>query len=233
MRQLINVRDLSTFQRFVRICAAHTAQLMNLSSLANDCGINHTTARAWLSVMEASYLIRFLQPHFSNFNKRLVKSPKLYFLDTGLASRLLGIQTVQQLALHPQCGALFETWVVGELFKARFNRALSSNLYFWRDHTGNEIDIIVEQSNRLIPIEVKSGQTVSSDFFKGLNYWQNMAGETAVSGAARTRRKTTASAKQSTGKSWLVYGGDQNQGRSSAEVVSWKHMEGLVAVVSK
>ncbi len=213
VRQLINVRDLHTFQRFVRICAAHTGQLVNLSSLANDCGINHVTAKAWLSVLEASYLITLLFPHFNNFNKRLVKSPKLYFLDTGLAASLLGIQTAQQLSLHPQRGALFETWVVSELLKSRFNQALSSNLYFWRDHIGNEVDILIEQSNRLIPIEVKSGQTFASDFLKGLNHWLTLAGKSA-------------------GKAWLVYGGSQKQTRQNVQIIPWKNIGDMVTSLS-
>jgi predicted AAA+ superfamily ATPase len=203
VRQLINVRDLNTFQRFVRMCAAHTGQMVNQSQLANDCGINHMTVKAWLSVLEASYLIVQLTPHFNNFNKRLVKSPKLYFIDTGLAACLLGIQTVEQLKAHPQRGALFETWVVSELLKARFSQALSSNLYFWRDHTGNEIDILIEQGNHLIPVEVKSGQTFAADFLKGLNRWLELAGNSA-------------------GKAWLVYGGSQSQTRQKVQVVSWK-----------
>jgi hypothetical protein len=209
VRQLINIRDLNTFQRFVRICAGNTGKLVNLSSLANGCGIDHSTARAWLSVLEASYLVVLLSPHFKNFNKRLVKSPKLYFLDTGLAARLLGIQTVEQLALHPERGALFESWVVTELLKARYNQALSSNLYFWRDHTGNEVDIIVEQHNRLIPIEVKSGQTIGSDFLKGLNHWLQLAGD-------------------SSGPGWLVYGGSQNQVRQNIQIVAWNNIGQLI-----
>jgi predicted AAA+ superfamily ATPase len=213
VRQLINIQDLSTFQRFVRICAAHTGQLVNLSGLANDCGINHMTAKAWLSVLEASYLIILLYPHFKNFNKRLVKSPKLYFLDTGLASYLLGLQTAEQLTLHPQRGALFETWVVSELLKARFDQGLSSNLYFWRDHIGNEIDILVEQANRLIPIEVKSGQTFASDFLKGLKHWLQLAGRSAD-------------------KAWLVYGGNENQTLHNIKIVSWQHIKDLVTALN-
>lgn len=210
VRQLINVRDLNKFQRFVRICAAHTGQLVNLSGLANDSGINHMTAKAWLSVLEASYLVTLVSPHFNNFNKRLVKSSKLYFLDTGLAARLLGLQTADQLTTHPQRGALFESWVVSELLKARFSHALSSNLYFWRDHTGNEIDILIEQKNRLLPIEVKSGQTVTSDFLKGLNYWLDLAGDSAD-------------------EAWLVYGGSQSQTRKNVKVIGWQNIAELVA----
>ncbi len=205
VRQLINVRDLSTFQRFVRICAAHTGQLLNLSALANGCGITYMTAKAWLSVLEASYLVIMLSPHFANFKKRLVKSPKLYFLDTGLAIRLLGIQTAEQLKMHPQRGALFETWVVSEVLKARFSKALSSNLYFWRDHVGNEVDLLIDQGSRLIPVEVKAGQTISSDFLRGLNHWQQLAGDSA-------------------GSPWLVYGGKQSQTRQSVEILSWQEI---------
>jgi predicted AAA+ superfamily ATPase len=210
VRQLINVRDLSSFQRFVRLCAARTGQLLNLSSLANDCGINHMTAKAWLSVLEASYLVTLISPHFNNFNKRLVKSQKLYFLDTGLAARLMGIQTKEQLSLHPQRGALFETWVVGELLKARFNKAQSSNLYFWRDHIGNEVDLLIEKGNHLIPVEIKAGQTVASDFLKGLTYWLQLAGKSADKG-------------------WLLYGGNQRQTRHNIEVVPWKNIDELIS----
>ena len=117
VRQLINVRDLSTFQNFVRMCAARTGQLLNLSALASDCGITHNTAKAWISVLEASYIVHLLQPHHRNFNKRLIKSPKLYFHDSGLAARLLNIQTADQLMAHPARGQLFETWVVSEFLK--------------------------------------------------------------------------------------------------------------------
>lgn len=202
VRQVLNVRDLSLFQRFIRLCAGRTGQLLNLSSLANDCGITHNTARAWLSILEASYIVFLLPPHHRNFNKRLVKTPKLYFHDTGLAAWLLGMQHADQMAGHPLRGALFETWVVGELLKGRFNRALPSNLFFWRDNTGNEVDVIVDQGVTLTPIEIKSGQTVAADFFKGLEKWVVWAGGEA-------------------GRPFLVYGGDERQERRQAEVMPW------------
>lgn len=205
VRQMINVRDLSAFQRFVRMCAARTGQLLNLSTLAADCGITHNTARSWLSVLEASYLVHVLQPHHRNFNKRLVKTPKLYFYDPGLAAWLLGVQTPAQLVMHPQRGALFETWVVSEMLKARFNRALASNLYFWQDRSGHEVDVLVEQGGTLIPVEVKSGQTVVADFFRGLEKWAEIAGDAG-------------------GRPWLVYAGAQRQSRSSVEVVPWQQI---------
>jgi predicted AAA+ superfamily ATPase len=212
VRQMVNVQDLSTFQRFIRMCAARTGQLLNLSGLAGECGITHNTARAWLSVLEASYIVHQLQPHHQNFNKRLVKTPKLYFYDPGLAVWLLGIQNVEQLSIHPQRGELFETWVLSELLKARFNRALASNLYFWRDRSGHEVDVIVEQGPALMPVEVKSGQTVVPSFFDNLKSWTQIAGETG-------------------GRAWLVYGGDQRQSRSSAEVLPWREIGELAAQV--
>jgi predicted AAA+ superfamily ATPase len=205
VRQLINVRDLALFQRFVRLCAGRTGQLLNLSSLANDCGITHNTAKAWISIMEASYILFLLPPHHRNFNKRLVKTPKLYFHDTGLAAWLLGVQSADQLANHPLRGALFETWVVGELLKGRYNKALPSNLFFWRDNSGNEVDVIADQGLELLPIEIKSGQTVSADFFSGLRKWLSWAGNEA-------------------GKPYLVYGGDERQERGEAEVVPWREV---------
>lgn len=206
--QLITIRDLAVFQRFLRICAGRTGQLLNLSSLANDCGISHNTARAWISILEASYILYLLLPHHRNFNKRLVKTPKLYFYDTGLAAWLLGIQNADQIAVHPQRGALFETWVVGELLKGRYNKSLPSNLFFWRDNTGNEVDVLVDQGPTLFPIEIKSGQTISADYFTGLRKWQSWAGAEA-------------------GKSYLIYGGDENQTRKEAEVVPWRQLSGL------
>ncbi len=204
VRQMVNVRDLSTFQRFVRMCAARTAQLLNLSGLAADCGVSHNTAAAWLSVLEASYIVHLLPPYHRNFGKRLVKTPKLYFHDTGLAAWLLGIQRPEQIATHPQRGALFESWVVAELLKARFNRALGSNLYFWRDRSGHEVDLLVEQGDALLPVEIKSGQTVAPDFFAGLDEWRRISG--------------------TAGEAWLVYGGDREQTRHGTRVVPWKRI---------
>jgi predicted AAA+ superfamily ATPase len=203
VRQMINVRDLSTFQRFVRMCAARSGQLLNLSMLANDCGVTHSTARAWLSVLEAGYIVHLLRPHHRNFNKRLVKTSKLYFYDSGLAAWLLGIQNSRQLATHAQRGALFETWVVGEFLKNRYNSGRASNLFFWRDKTGNEVDVLIEQGEALIPVELKSGQTITGDSFAGLGNWQQLAGRSAA-------RPT------------LVYGGKGRQTRSDVNVVPWQ-----------
>lgn len=214
VRQLINVRDLSVFQRFVRMCAARTGQMLKLTDLATDCGITHNTAKAWLSVLEASYIIHLLQPHHRNFNKRLIKSPKLYFYDTGLAAWLLNIQNEEQMSIHPARGQLFETWVIAELMKYRYNQALASNLYFWRDHKGHEIDILLEQANILAPIEIKSGQTVAGDFFKSLKKFQSLAGDEAARGT-------------------LVYGGKQSQKREDFNVIAWQDIHDLAKTVLK
>jgi len=165
VRQLLKVQDLEAFQRFVRLCAGRSGQILNLSSLATDCGIRHNTARAWLSVLEASYLVFALQPHYANFNKRLIKAPKIYFYDTGLLCWLLGIREVAQLESHPLRGAIFETYVVAELTKARFNQGERAGLHYWRDSNGNEVDVLAEVGTKLMPIEIKAGQTVNPDFF--------------------------------------------------------------------
>ena len=208
VRQMVNVRDLTTFQRFVRMCAARTGQVLNLSGLANDCGITHNTAKAWLSVLEASYIIFLIKPHHRNFGKRLIKSPKLYFYDTGLAAWLLGINDAKQMSIHAMRGALFENLMISELLKGRFNKALASNLYFWRDNTGNEIDVLIEKTGTLIPVEIKSGQTVTKDYFTGLKKWLTIADAT-------------------TGSSYVIYGGNEGQKRLGIEVLPWRDIAKL------
>jgi hypothetical protein len=203
VRQLLKVQDLETFQRFVHFCAGRSGQILNLSSLATDCGITHNTARAWISVLEASYVVFQLRPHHANFSKRLVKSPKLYFYDTGLLCWLLGIQEADQLATHPLRGHIFETFVVSELVKTRVNRGDRAAFHFWRDSNGNEVDVIVEVGTKLIPIEIKSGQTLNRDFFTGLERWMALAGDRAAAPA-------------------LVYGGAENYVRKGINVISWK-----------
>jgi uncharacterized protein len=210
VRQLINVRDLLTFDTFLRMCAARCGQLVNLSGLASDCGITHNTARAWLSVLEASYVVRLLPPHHRNFSKRLIKSPKLYFIDPGLAAWLLEIRTAEQLATHPMRGALFETWVHGELLKNAANHAERPALYFWRDRAGLEIDFIVDRGTKLIPIEVKSGATFVWDWLEPLERWQELAGEAA-------------------GPAWIIHGGEDEGARRAVASVPWRRVELLLA----
>jgi len=210
LRQMKNISNLSTFQRFLKLCAARTGQLLNLSSLANDCGISANTVGAWLSILEASYIIFLLKPHYQNFNKRLVKSPKLYFYDAGLACSLLGIENAKQLATHYLKGGLFETFVIAELIKHRLNHGLTPNCYFWRDKLGHEIDCIIELADRLMPVEIKSGKTVADDYFKEIKYWLELSGNKPE-------------------QAWVVYGGEERQKRTSGNVVGWKHIEEIVA----
>lgn len=168
VREILNVGDLEAFQRFVALCAGRNGQLLNLSSLASDCGITHTTARRWLSVLEASFLVLLLRPHYRNFRKRLVKSPKLYFLDTGLLCYLLRIKDADELAFHASRGAVFESFVVSEFYKKALHQGKDPDCYFWRDSAGHEVDMIIDATRHPVPLEVKSGMTVVNDFFKGI-----------------------------------------------------------------
>lgn len=177
IRTLSRVEDLATFEKFVRLCAGRTGQLLNLSSLAIDAGITHNTAKAWISLLKTSFIVYTLEPFHKNYNKRLIKAPKMYFVDTGLACQLLNIQTQDQLQSHPLYGALFETMVVGEYFKYTYNRALPQSIYFWRDKTGREVDMILEKSNTIFPIEIKSGSTVNDEYFQNINYFLDLSGQ--------------------------------------------------------
>ncbi|MBM4344069.1 MAG: ATP-binding protein [Deltaproteobacteria bacterium] len=208
VRQALEVRDLAAFQRFVRMCAARTAQLLNLSALAADCGITHNTARAWLSVLQASGIVVLLQPFFRNVGKRLVKTPKLYLTDSGLAAWLCGIDEPRLLEVHALRGALFESWVVAELHKAIDHRGLNARLSFWRDSSGHEVDVIVEHGGQLTAIEVKSGQTVAGDWLGGLHKLKALLGGELS-------------------KMALVYGGDSSFDRQGVAVMGWREA-GLV-----
>lgn len=178
VRQILNVQDLEAFARFLGLCAGRNGQLLNTSSLGNDAGVDHTTVRRWLSVLEASFLIKLLEPHHRNFGKRLIKSPKLYFLDCGLLCSLLGVTSADDLSVHASRGAVFESFVLGELLKAYAHRGRRPPLFFWRDSAGHEIDFIVEQGPRLLGIEAKSGETAPPAFFDRLAWWRELAGET-------------------------------------------------------
>jgi hypothetical protein len=202
MRQLVNVHDRDRFQRFMRLSADSIGQLVNMTRIGSDCGVDQKTVKAWLAILETGFLVYRLRPHHENFRKRLVRTPKLYFHDTGLAARLLGIETAEQLGTHRMRGALFENWVVSELLKGRHNLARSDNLFFWRDNTGAEVDILADRAGALLPIEIKSGMTIASDWFDGLAKWRRLAGERAA-------------------RPVLVYGGDARQSREIAEVLPW------------
>lgn len=205
LRQVMNVHDLGVFQRFLRLCAARSGQLLNLAALAGEAGISQGTARKWLAVLESSYLVHRLPPYHRNFGKRLVKAPKLHFLDVGLACWLLGIDSPAMLALHPMRGALFETWVVGEFVKARFNAGQAADLYFWRDNNGLESDLLFEHDGRIQPVEIKSGQTVTPDYIRAGQKAGRIAGEEALA-------------------PWLIHGGGESYERSGVKVMSWQDL---------
>ena len=171
VRDVTNIGNLETFQRFVRLCAGRSGQLMNLSSLAADCGISHTTARHWISILQAGFIIHLLSPHYTNFSKRLIKSPKLYFLDTGLLCYLLRIRKLDDIPAHAMKGAIFETFVLSELYKAFAHRGEVPPLHFWRDRTGHEVDVIVDTGKKLIPMEIRAGETVVGSSFEGLRFY--------------------------------------------------------------
>jgi len=206
-RQLAAIQDLSAFQRFLKLVAARTGQLLNMQSLASDAGISDKTVKHWLSILETCYLIHYVRPHFANFGKRLIKMPKLYMTDVGLAAALIGIQTEQQVQNHPLRGALFETMVVNEFLKNRCNSGLREALYFWRDNVGTEVDLILERGNEIAAVEIKSGITVASDAFANLKKWEKYA----------TQRGNFSSLFLG-----LVYGGQTRFRRETVDVLPWE-----------
>ena len=199
IRRLGEVRNLSAFRRFVRLCAGRVGQVLNLASLGSDAGVSHTTARNWLTLLEASYTVFLLPPFHANLRKRLIKSPKLYFYDVGLASYLIGIEHSGQVATHPLRGHMFENAVVLEALKYRFNRGLPSNLFYYRDTAGLECDLLYALGSDLGAIEIKAGSTVASDFFRNLNRVERILPQIV--------RKA------------VVYGGDARQQRKDGEAV--------------
>ena len=207
IRSIGNVGDLATFQRFVELCAGRTGQLLNYSSLAADCGVSQPTAKAWLGVLEASFIVFRLPAFHANLRKRLVKMPKLHFHDTGLACWLLGIRTPDQLRSHPLRGALFETWVASEVAKHRRNRGETTGLSFYRDRHAVEVDLIVESANRLTLVEAKAAETASPSLFAGLRRVNDRLNQPS--------RPCDAV---------LVYGGEEAQTRSDARLVPWTRL---------
>lgn len=207
VRQIKNISNLNLFERFLKLCAGRIGQLLNMNSLAIEAGVDSKTIASWLSVLESSFIIQLLKPHHQNFNKRLVKMPKLYFCDTGLACSLLGITKASQLTLHPLKGSLFENYVIEELIKDRYNKNIPFDLYFWRDNTGNEMDIVIDKGTSLYPIEIKAGKTVTTDYFKNIQFWAKMTG---------------------TSEGSVIYAGDTLQKRSNGiNVVPWNNLSDL------
>jgi uncharacterized protein len=210
VRQVLGVRDLAGFERFVLMCAARSGQLLNIQALAADCGISANAARQWLSVLEASYVIRLLQPWHENFGKRLVKMPKLYFYDTGLLCHLLRIESPLALATHAMRGAIFETWVLTETLKHRFNQGLEADVYFWRDNHGVEVDLLYPHQGLLHPVEIKSGTTFAIDWLRGCDVFKRYAGERGAPGV-------------------VVYGGESSFQLLGSQVMSWQGFKNATA----
>lgn len=212
VRQIINVGDLGAFQKFLQLCAARIGNLLNLSDLAAVSGISVPTARRWLSLLEASYIIFLLEPYFNNFSKRLTKMPKLYFYDTGLACSLLRIPSAKDLSLHPFLGSLFKCCIIADLAKQYLNRGSRPPLYFWRDANGRlEVDCLVDEGGRLFPVEIKASERVAADFFEGLARWNTLVyGDNPKTDPAQA--------------SFLMYAGKDRQIRLQGTAVPWDHI---------
>jgi len=208
VRSLKNISNLNVFQRFLQLCAGRAGQLLNLSNIGNELGIDGKTVRSWLSVLEASFIIFFLQPYFRNFKKRIIKRPKLYFYDTGLLCSLLGLNNPAQLTSHYLRGAIFENFIIGEYLKIKRHQGANPNIYFWQDNSGNEVDLLIDNGGRLTAVEIKSGTTINQDFFKNLLKFRKFSGITSKD-------------------CYLIYGGEQSMPRQNAQVLSWRDLPQL------
>jgi uncharacterized protein len=211
VRQILNVGDLIAFQSFLRLAAGRTAQLLNLSGLGSDSGVTHGTARSWISVLEASFVAYRLAPLHANLRKRIVKTPKLHFYDTGLLCYLLGIRSSDDLRSHPLRGAIFETWVAAEVLKAYYHRGVAPELFFFRDRKRQEVDLVLDRGRDCVAVETKSAQTVAEDFFGGLDALERASRDAAF-------------------RSWqkvVVYGGRERQQRTRGLVLPWAELDGF------
>ena len=209
LRKLINVKNLSQFQRFLRLCAGRIGQIVNFSNISTETGVDYKTIQNWLSILETSYIVYTLPAWYENFNKRITKSPKLYFYDTGIACYLLAINSTNDLDVHFAKGALFENMIMNEIRKSYHNHNISSRMYFWRENNGIEIDLILDKGNKFIPIEIKSGRTINQDFFKNL---------LAIKKLGKNKIENL----------FLIYGGEEDQERSDVSVRSWKNLPDIV-----
>ncbi|MBK7131160.1 MAG: ATP-binding protein [Crocinitomicaceae bacterium] len=204
VRQIKNITDLIVFEKFMRLLAGRNGQELNSTAMATETGVDVKTIQTWIGILESSYIIYLLKPHFKNFNKTIVKRPKIYFYDTSIVCNLLGIQSAQQLATHPLRGAIFESMVITEMTKNRTNAGMAVNLFYWRDKTGYEIDVIIDKAGKLLPVEIKSGQTMNTEFLKNLTYWRKLS---------------------KVNKAQLLYAGKENQKRSDGtSILNWREV---------
>ncbi len=208
VRAVRGVGDLARFRRFMQLCAGRIGQLLNVHGLANEAGVDHKTAEAWLSVLEAGHVVFRLQPYYRSFSKRVVKQRKLYFFDTGLVAALLGVRDERLLSRSWLRGVLFENLVIAEYAKGVYHRGRRPRIYFWRDHTGNEVDLLVEDGERIAAVEIKGGSTITRDMLKGITTFQRVSG---IDPAA----------------CYLVCGGRQSVWRPEAHVLSWREVSRL------
>lgn len=208
VRQLLNIGNLGTFRQFLEICAGRIGQLVNFTEIGNQIGVSYQTVNKWISILETSFICYTLRPYHKNFNKRIVKSPKLYFYDTGLACTLFNLRSVEELNRHFAKGALFENFILNEVIKNQLNKDLSPKNYFWNAAGSREIDLLMEVGGKLIPAEIKSSRTLNSHFFDSLTYFQAVANVNPED-------------------SYLIYGGDENQKRSIANVINWQTLTTL------
>lgn len=206
IRQIVNVSNLFLFQKFMRLAAGRVGQLLNYTNISIELGVDLKTVKSWFSILETSFIVFFLPPHYKNYSKRLVKSPKLYFYDTGLVCSLLGLKNEEDINLHWAKGALFENLIVADLMKNYFNKVEIPPMYYWRDNTGNEVDCLIDDAVRIKSVEIKSSTTIHTDFMKGLNYYKKL---------------------NDTSKPYLIYGGDECRKRKEADVLSWHNCKEL------
>ncbi len=204
VRQIKNITNLALFQRFLKVCASRVGQEVNYTSIGNDTGVDQKTILSWFGILEASFIAFRLQPFYNNLGKRLTQMPKLYFYDTGLCCSLLEFETESHVNTHPLRGALFENLIILELLKTRFNNGQRSNLFYWRDRTGNEIDVLLDQSGQVVPIEIKTAATFTTDFVKGINYWKKINPEVR--------------------NAYVVYTG-KNNALENTQILNWKDID--------
>ncbi len=207
IRQIINITDFSTFEQFVRIIAGRSGQVLNLQSISEDCGISANTVKQWINILETSFILFKLPTFHRNYNKRLIKSPKLYFYDTGLLCYLLNIKDKNQYMTHYYRGNIFENFVISEAVKQQFNNGDRRNLYFWRDNHKKEIDLIIDKGETVNAIEIKSSKTFKPDFLKGLKYWRDLSGNS---------------------NNYLIYNGEYEMIRDEVKIGTWKILESII-----